>query len=196
MAVVVSGASAMYPTSFDGPVGAEGPWPAAPSGAGWKRLAAGETVMLDVVSSFNGYHADTARTFFIGGDVPERVGQAHEACRKILDRVLELLRPGAICSDVYRHARSFVEERGEPEGFMGHGENRVRFLGHGVGLELDELPVLADKLDLELRPGMVLAVEPKAFLPGVGPVGVEDTVAVTADGCARLCDVTEELRAV
>ena len=103
------------------------------------------------------------------------------------------LRPGAMCADVFREVAAFARDLGEPEGFMGFGENRVRFFGHGVGLELDELPILADKLDFELRAGMVLAVEPKAFLRGIGPVGVENTYAVREDGCERLCDVDDAL---
>ena len=79
---------------------------------------------------------------------------------------------------------------------MGHGENRVRFFGHGVGLELDELPVLAAKIDLRLAEGSVLAVEPKAFLAGIGPVGVENTYVVREAGCESLSDFDEAITRV
>ena len=85
------------------------------------------------------------------------------------------------------------EEIGEPEGFMGYAENRVRFFGHGVGLELDELPVLADRIEIDLVPGMVIAVEPKAFLEDVGPVGVENTYIVTENGYENLCPIDDAM---
>jgi Xaa-Pro aminopeptidase len=190
---VVSGRSGMYPTNFDGPVGAPGPTPASSGGAGWKRLVAGETVMLDIVTSHNGYHADTTRTFFLGDMIPGPTSDAHEFCREILSRIEARLRPGAVCSEIYRETAADAEKLGEPEGFMGFGENRVRFFGHGVGLELDELPVLADRIDLVIEPGMVVAVEPKAFGTESGPVGIEDVYVVTESGCERLCPVPHDI---
>jgi len=196
MGTVVSGDSGLYPTSFNGCVGGEGPSPASASGAGWKRVVAGETVMLDIVTSHNGYHADTTRTFVVGSEVPEAARAAHGFCLEVLAFIEARLRPGARCAEIFGATRRFVEQRGEPEGFMGFGENRVRFFGHGVGLELDELPVLAEKIDTELRAGMILAVEPKAFLPGIGPVGVENTYVIGAKGCASLCPTELDLRAI
>jgi Xaa-Pro aminopeptidase len=193
VAVVVSGPSALYPTAFDGCVGGEGAAPGMPAGGGFRRLAAGHTLMLDVVTCHNGYLADTTRTYFLGPAAPSAVREAHDACRVVLSHIERLVRPGARCSDVWRAARRFVDESGEPAGFMGCGENRVRFLGHGVGLELDELPVLADKLEQALEPGMVIAIEPKAFLDPVGPVGVENTYVVTERGCESLCSVPDHL---
>lgn len=194
MGVVVSGASGLYPTSFNGPVGAEGPYPNSPSGAGWKRLAAGETVMLDLVTTHNGYHADTTRTFFLGDTPPDHVRRAHDFCREVSRWIGERMRPGNVCSEVFLEVQSLIDARGEPQGFMGFDENRVRFFGHGVGLELDELPVLAKKIDLPIEPGMVVAVEPKAFLEGSGPVGIENTIVVTDEGCERLCKTDNDLQ--
>jgi Xaa-Pro dipeptidase len=196
MGTVVSGRSGRYPTNFDGPVGAPGPTPASSGGAGWKRLAAGDTVMLDIVTSHNGYHADTTRTFFLGAQPPESTSAAHEFCREILSRIESRLRPGAVCSKIYRETAADAAKLGEPEGFMGFGENRVRFFGHGVGLELDELPVIADKIDLEIEAGMVVAVEPKAFGTESGPVGIEDIYVVTESGCKRLCPVPHDILCV
>ena len=193
IATTVAGPSGLYPTNFNGPDGAEGPYPAAAAGGGWKRIVRGETVMLDIVTSYNGYHADTTRTFIVGDDLPDTGRRAHDFCREMLRRIEELLRPGASCADVYRVVTRLAEEKGEPQGFMGFGENRVKFLGHGVGLELDELPVLAEKVDTRLVPGMVLAVEPKAFLERVGPVGVENTYVIGEDGPVSLCSVRDDI---
>ena len=93
MGVVVSGVSALHPTSFNGPVGAEGPYPPSASGAGWRRLAEGETVMLDIVTSYNGYHADTTRTFFLGDDPPAKALAGHQFCRDVLGEIEKRLCP-------------------------------------------------------------------------------------------------------
>jgi len=75
---------------------------------------------------------------------------------------------------------------------MGHGAGQVRFVGHGVGLELDELPVLSGN-DLELAPGMVFALEPKFVLPGLGAIGIENTWLVTDAGLERLTLAGEQI---
>ena len=149
--------------------------------------------MLDIVTSYNGYHADTTRTFFLGDDPPAKALAGHQFCRDVLGEIEKRLRPGAVCSEIYRQVLSIAEERGEPQGFMGFGENRVKFLGHGVGLELDEMPVLADRIDVTVEAGMILAVEPKAFLEGIGPVGLESTYVVTDSGSKSLCPTDESL---
>lgn len=192
MISLVGGASALYPTAFDGCVGGEGPSPFAPAGAGWRRFAAGETVMADMVTHHAGYQADNARAWSLGAP-PAAAAAAHAFCLETLERLEEALKPGAVCGDIYREIKRWTESRGEPEGFMGYGDNRVRFFGHGVGLELDEWPVLAERFEEPLAPGMVIAVEPKAFLPGIGPVGLENTYFITDRGCESTCDAPREL---
>ena len=193
MITAVSGDSACYPTNFDGPVGGEGPYPSTAAGAGWRLIQNGDTVMADLVTSYNGYHADNARTWFLGESPPDRAVRAHAFCLECLDRLESAIRPGRTCAEVFVEVDQWAKKTGEPEGFMGFGENRVKFFGHGVGLELDEMPVIADRIKLVLSPGMVLAVEPKAFLPGIGPVGVENTYHVTENGCESFCKFPREL---
>jgi len=190
---VASGDSALYPTAFDGPVGGPGLYPVTGLGAGIKELTAGETVTLDVVTAYNGYHADHTRVFFLGDPVPDAVRHAHQFCLDVLDRLQTEIRPGAIAMDIFNTVWSWAEAQGLPPGFMGAGENRVKFFAHGIGTELDEFPVLADRLDMPLQSGNVMAIEPKAFLPGVGGVGTESTFLVTENGCENLCATTAEL---
>jgi Xaa-Pro aminopeptidase len=152
--------------------------------------------MFDIVTSHNGYQADTTRSFYLGETVPATVQKAHTFCVDILHRIEERMRPGAVCSEIYREVAAIVEQRGAPEGFMGYGDNKVKFFGHGVGLDLDELPVIADRVDMKLKAGMIVAVEPKAFLPGVGPVGVENTYLVAEEGAESLCPLPLELRPI
>ena len=183
----VSGDNALFPTYFDGPVGGDGLYPSGVPGAGRKKIVSGETVMVDMVTSFNGYHADNARTFYLGPEIPEEAKCSHDFCLQVLEQLEKRLVPGRNCSDIYREVQSWVEGQDVPEGFMGYGENRVKFFGHGIGLELDEFPIIAGKIDLILQPNMVVAVEPKAFLRGIGPVGVENTYQITENHCKNLC---------
>jgi Xaa-Pro aminopeptidase len=192
---LASGSSALYPTNFDGPVGAEGPYPASP-GPGWKIIQKGVTIMVDIVTAFNGYHADHTRTYHLGRNIPEKARHAHQFCLDVLERIESQLHPREKCSSIYSETNAWAEKRGMPQGFMGFGENRVKFFGHGIGTELDEFPILAAKVDLALAPGMVVAVEPKAFLEGIGPVGVENTYVITPDGCESLCTVDHELKSI
>jgi Xaa-Pro dipeptidase len=193
MIYAVSGDGGLYPTNFDGPDGAEGLFPGTASGSGWKTIEPGETVMVDMVSSFNGYQADTTRVFYMGSTLPDEVARAHGFCLDILARLESQLRPGGVCARIYEETLAWGEAAGPAPGFMGFEENRVKFFGHGVGLDLDEFPILAAKIDVEIKPGMIVAMEPKAFLKGIGPVGVENTYLVTADGCESLCPVTREI---
>jgi len=196
MIVVVAGDSALYPTNFDGPVGGEGPSPAAASGAGWKPMKDGETLMADMVTAHNGYHADDARTWFLGREIPAAVRQAHAFCTDMLAVLESHLKPGVAAGEVHRLTTEWVARQSAPSGLMGFGENQVKFFGHGVGLELDGLPVIAAKQEFILEPGNVIAVEPKAFLPGVGAVGVENTYVITPAGCESLCPTPLEISAI
>ena len=99
--------------------------------------------------------------------------------------ILDKVRPGTIWEDLYLLALDKAEQAGLSEHFMGMGRDRVRFVGHGVGLELDEMPVFAKGLKQELEPGMVFALEPKFVFPE-GAVGIENTHLVTESGVETL----------
>ena len=178
---VSTGASAAAPTAFDGPVGAQGLHPASAGGGGRVALRRGVPVMLDILGVSAGYTADIARTICLG-EPPDEIKRAHDFCREALRRIEDLLRPGTPWGEVYDRVAAWAKERGEPVGFMGYGENRVKFFGHGVGLEVDELPILAHGFQQPLEAGHVIAVEPKAFSPDLGPAGVENTYVVEEKG--------------
>jgi len=189
---VVGGPSACYPSGFDGPVGARGLYPAAPQGGGLRRLRRGDPVLIDLVFGYNGYFVDKSRTFFLGPPADDLL-EAHGLCLRIQEAILSRLRPGVSCDAVYREVMaSFSGASPYWEHFMGCGENRVRFLGHGVGLELDEWPVLAPGFRQPLQAGMTLAVEPKIFPPERGGVGVENTFLITEGPPEKLTDFPDD----
>jgi len=178
---VTAGASGAVPSYFDGPVSGSGLTPANnPHGAGWKIIDPGEIIYIDYTCVVNGYTADGARMFVIG-EVSERLQQAHAASLKILEAIAAMIKPGVICEDIYLKSAELAEQMGLQDHFMGMGSDGVRFIGHGVGLELDEYPIFAKGVKMPLAIGMTFALEPKFVFPE-GAVGIENTYALTADG--------------
>jgi Xaa-Pro aminopeptidase len=176
------GESSLYPTNFDGPAGCRGMSPAAPVlGSPERNLRAGDLVFVDVPYGIEGYATDKTMVYQFGRALPAEVVALHRRCIEIEHRVAAELKPGAIPSEIYRRTLAGLDAE-FLEHFMGFGSRRVSFLGHGVGLQIDEWPVLAERFDEPLEERMVLAVEPKRGVPGVGMVGSENTYRVTPAG--------------
>jgi Xaa-Pro dipeptidase len=182
---VAAGENGNYPSHYNGPLGLKGEHPAVPfMGHGssvWRKHA---VLMLDVGFGFEGYNTDKTQMYWSGTrpSVPDVVRKAYELCREIQERAARALRPGVLPSSIWEDAYNYVRSTEFAEGFMGLGDNKVHFLGHGIGLVIDEQPVLARRFDDPLQEGMTLAVEPKIGLPGIGMVGVENTFEVTPGG--------------
>ncbi|MBU1218180.1 Xaa-Pro peptidase family protein [Myxococcota bacterium] len=178
------GKSVCHPTLFDGPVGNKGLYPAVPYFAGKLGFSSGDSVLVDLMAGYEGYIADGTRTYFLGSP-SESLLENYFFCTEISDFVASELKPGVIPSSIYNRCIEIAETRNMSEGFMGFGENRVKFIGHGLGLEIDEFPVIAKGFDAPLVSGNVIAVEPK-FFTGEHGVGIENTYLVTASGGKNL----------
>jgi len=181
---VAAGESALYPTSFDGPLGVHGLHPAMPNLGDtrviWRR---GQLLTVDAAFCFEGYNTDKTVNYWLGsGPLPDIIQRAHACCIEMHSRAAEGLRPGTKPSALWELACGIAARDGFAGHFMGVGPERVRFLGHGIGLEVDEFPVAAVHFDDPLEEGMTLALEPKIGIPGVGMVGIENTFEVTPDG--------------
>lgn len=192
---LMAGASAAIPSYFDGPTGGPGLTPAQPSGAGYKIICRGEPILIDFAGIWDGYIIDLTRIFAIG-PLAKKYTDAHQLALEIQEEVVRRCKPGVNGSELHEIGLAMAAKAGLAEFFMGCGPDRARFIGHGVGLELDELPVLAKGLSVELVPGMVIALEPKFVFPGEGAVGIENTYAVTDTGLERLTNVPDEIIAV
>ena len=176
------GESTLYPTAFDGPGGCPGAAPGAPVlGSHRRMLADGDLVFVDCACGVQGYHTDKTMTYMFGRSIPDEAIEAHHRCVEIQDETAELLRPGTSPSEVYETIIADLEPE-FLENFMGFGDRRVFFLGHGVGLQVDEMPVIARGFDEPLEEGMVIALEPKKGVGSVGMVGTENTFVVTRGG--------------
>lgn len=176
------GISSIYPAYFSGPGGHIGLSLAVPSlGNRERRLKKGDLVFVDIGFGVDGYHTDKTMTYMFGKKLPEDAVATHERCVAIQDEIASLLKPGAIPSEIYNRIMSGLEPD-FLENFMGFGKRTVRFLGHSIGLLVDEQPVIAQGFDEPIQEGMVFAVEPKKGIAGIGMVGIENTFIVTADG--------------
>ena len=177
---------------FDGPVSGKGLSSASPQGASLEEIRAHVPILIDFVGVFNGYMVDMSRIFVIGSIDPE-LQRAFDVSLDIQEAVRQAMVPGAICEEIYRRSVMMAEKAGLGGSFMGMPGEQSRFVGHGVGLELDELPVLAQGFSSPLIAGQVVAVEPKFVIPGKGVVGIENTFIVTAQGGERLSDLPDEI---
>jgi Xaa-Pro aminopeptidase len=189
------GETAAYPHAFDGPVGVRGLYAAAPAMGSRRVLKRDEPVMIDICGGYAGYIADGSRTYSLGS-VSQQMRETHQFILELNGWIEDQLRPGKIPSEIYSNILDRVARTSFAAHFMGAGENQVRFVAHGVGLELDELPVIAPKFDTPLETGVVLAVEPKVFYPGLGGVGTENTYVITEKGCERLTTCPQEIYSV
>ncbi len=176
------GENSLYPTNFDGPGGMKGMSAAVPIiGSRDTYLKKGDLVFVDIGFGIEGYHSDRTQVYMFGDTPPAEVVRAHRKCIEVEKRTAELLLPGNIPSRIYETVISELDED-FLENFMGFKNRKVKFLGHGIGLHIDELPAIAMGFDEPLTEHMVIAVEPKKGIAGVGMVGVEDTYIVTPDG--------------
>ncbi len=189
---LLSGENGAVPSMMESPTGGTGLSPAFGNGVSTRRIQPHEPILLDYAGACDGYHADQARLFSLGA-LPEDLARAHEACLRILEEVLAILRPGVKASEAFARAAGLAERLGYADRFMNTGPAQVSFVGHGVGVELDEIPYLAAGADLTIEAGMTFAVEPKIVSPGRGIVGVEDTILVTAGDPEYLTFTPREL---
>jgi len=196
MGIVSFGESGNYPTASVGPGGLMGLSPAFPLLGGKKRLGRGEPIFVDTGFGYEGYYTDKTRVFSLGAP-PASALDAHKVCLDIQEAVRCRLKPGAIPSQIYEEVfKEIVYPRGFEKHFMGFGSNQVPFLGHGIGLAIDEFPAIAGKVHTPLEANMVIALEPKKGLEGIGLVGVENTFLVTDEGGEKLTSGSDGLTIV
>ncbi len=176
------GDGALISSAFNGPAGMRPYSPAVYAFASHERkLKKGDLVFADVVFGLYGYHTDKTQLYMFKGGVPQNVKSAHSKCIDILNDAARKMKTGAIPSAIYSDIISNIPEDFKTD-FMGNGKSAVKFLGHGIGLVVDEFPVLAKGFDKPLETNTTMAVEPKKAIAGFGLVGVEETFAVTESG--------------
>lgn len=156
--------------------------------AGKAALKRGDTVLIDIGVNFCHYHSDMTRTIFFGEPNP-RMKEIYTIVKNAQEAALTMCRPGTLIGDLDTTARALITSRG-------YGTNFTHSLGHGVGLEIHELPTIKNSppfKDVALAPGMVITIEPGIYIPGLGGVRIEDTIVITDSGYENLTKRTKDL---
>lgn len=191
MGNILVGDNADVPTPYDFAMGGEGMDPSLPVGCNGTVIRPGNSVMVDVNGNYTGYMTDMTRTYYVE-EIGDLARKAHECSIAICHRLAELGRPGTEAKALYEEAEKMAREAGLHEYFMGHRQ-KAGFVGHGVGIEINELPVIAPRSRDILQENNVIALEPKFVIPKTGAVGIENTYVVTPDGLKPLTNTPEGL---
>ena len=191
MGSLLAGENAGEPSPFDFALGGTGMHASGPLGANGTLLREGTTVMADMSGNYTAYQTDMTRVFSIG-KLPDRAYRVHRVALEIQARMERTAKPGVPCAELYRDALAMAGQEGLEDCFMGT-RFQAKFVGHGVGLEINELPVLTTRSKDILQPGMTFAFEPKFVLAGIGAVGIENTFLVTDSGVEKTTLLDENI---
>lgn len=188
-----SGADGAVPAYTDTPLGGAGLHPSFGQGCGTKPIAPGEPIIVDFAGSIDGYLVDQTRVFSVG-ELPEELRKGYLDMLAVQERMRERAVPGAVWGEIYDACHAFAVEKGHSDHFMGYKGAQVSFIGHGVGIEIDEYPFLARGFsEMTLEAGMVFAFEPKLVYPGIGAVGIENTFHLSDSGLEQLTFSSEDI---
>ncbi len=188
---ILSGYAATIPSYMNAPLNGIGLSPSVPVGPSMKRIARGEAVVFDFFATSMGYLVDMTRTCCLG-PAPQKMRDAYSVLIDIHTYLREHLKPGKGTLEIYNSVLKIADKSPFKDHFMGYGDYRVNFIGHGVGTEIDEYPFIARGLEMELKEHMVVAVEPKFLFPQEGAVGLENTYLITPEGAESLTPAPEE----
>ena len=191
MGSILAGENACEPSPYDFALGGAGMHPSLPLGHNGGVLKEGQTVMVDINGNFTGYISDQSRTYSVG-KLPQYAYDAHQVSIEIQDAIAEQGKPGVTCEELYQLSLSIAAKHGFEKNFMGLTQ-QAKFVGHGIGLVINELPVLCDRNKAVLEVGNTIALEPKFVFPEVGAVGTENSFVVTENGMKKLTSAPEEI---
>ena len=182
--VIVSGRAGGVPSFFDSAVGGSGPHPLAGMGSGFNKIKPNEPVLVDLVHVHRGYVVDMTRMFSLG-PLSEEWHQRLDDMIAVKDAVVNVLDKGGLCSQAWLEGQALAHELGHEKHLMGMQPDQSKFLGHSVGLQLDESPVVAAGFDRPLPVGGAMAIEPK-LVYAEGSIGSEDTWIRSEDGMSAV----------
>jgi Xaa-Pro dipeptidase len=192
-AQIFSGTDSAVPSYADTPLGGLGLNPSFGQSAGLKRIERNEPVIIDFAGCVDGYLSDQTRIFAIG-EVSDRLRRGYEDMLTVQRRMTEIAVPGASWGAIYDECLALAVDMGYADSFMGAKGSQVSFIGHGLGIEIDEYPFIARGFkEMTLEAGMAFAFEPKVVFPGEGAIGIENTFYLSDDGLKQLTYSSEEL---
>lgn len=191
MGSVLAGDNAEAPSPFDFALGGNGLDSSCPLGADGTLLKEGTSIMVDMAGNYTAYMTDMTRVFSVG-KLTDLAYRAHQTALHIQHEIEHIARPGVSCAELYNLALQITENEGLGSYFMGT-KQQAKFVGHGIGIQINELPVLTPRSKELLEPNMVFALEPKYVIPGVGAVGIENSFLVTDNGLEKMTRFEEEI---
>lgn len=191
MGNILAGNNADSPSPYDFAMGGAGMDPSLPVGANGTLITPGTTVMVDINGNYNGYMTDMTRVFSLG-DIDPLAHRAHQCSIDIHRALRDMMRPGVEAKALWEKAMEIVEAADLKPYYMGHRQH-AGFIGHGVGIEINELPVIAPRSRDIIQEYNVIALEPKFVIPHVGAVGIENTYIVHADHVECITTAPEEI---
>ena len=191
MGSILAGENAEVPSPFDFALGGGGIDASCPLGANGTTLKEGTAVMVDMAGNYTAYMTDMTRVFSVGR-LPGLAYRAHQTALLIESEIENIARPGTPCAQLYEIAAKITEKQGLGAYFMGT-KQQAKFVGHGIGIQINELPVLTPRSKDRLEPNMVFALEPKYVIPGIGAVGIENSFLVTETGLEKITQFTEDI---
>lgn len=190
MGSILAGENAETPSPFDFALGGGG-ITSIPLGANGTFLKEGTAIMVDMAGNYTAYITDMTRVFSVG-KLPEKAYRAHQVSIRIQTETEYMAKPGTPCAELYNLAMRITEQEGLSDYFMGT-KQQAKFVGHGIGIQINEQPVLTPRSKEVLEPNMVFALEPKFVLPGIGAVGIENSFLVTETGLEKLTSAEESI---
>ena len=191
MGNVLAGRNADVPAPYDFAMGGRGLDPSIPGGAAGEEIKEHNAVMVDLNGNFTGYMTDMTRVFAVGS-LPQEAVDAHQCSIDICRAFEREARPGVEARTLYEMCADMARERGLERYFMGHRQH-AGFVGHGVGIEVNEWPVIAPRSRQILERNNTIALEPKFVIPEVGAVGIENTYMIEDTGARSLTNAPEEI---
>lgn len=191
MGNLIAGENADTPSPYDFAMGGAGLNPSLPVGCNGATINPNTSIMVDLNGNFTGYMTDMTRVFSVG-EIGELAHKAHKCSIRINHELAEKGKPGVQAKTLFELAINIATEEGLDKYFMGHRQH-AGFVGHGVGIEVNELPVIAPRSKDILEENNVIALEPKFVIPQVGAVGIENTYVVTNEGMKSITNAPEEI---
>lgn len=191
MGSLISGDNALAGSPYDFALGGAGMSPSLPIGCTGALMEQGQSVMVDFGGSFSPYMSDLTRTYSVGA-LPPIAYKAHQCALQIQQELECSAKEGSGCKELYDTACAIAKKENLCEYFMGYGQ-QAAFVGHGIGIEINELPILFGRSKDLLEAGNIIAIEPKFVLPGIGAVGIENSYLVHPSGIEKLTRVEEQI---
>lgn len=189
---ILSGRTGTIVSQSDSPMGGLGLSPAFPVGASFKRIRRNEPILVDFGICYHGYQVDQTRMYAVGS-MPDMFVRAYDACREIHDRVLDKVVEGYTSKELFEYSRELGDKLGYGDYYLGYKPHKVRFLGHGIGIELAELPYIAATHTYPIEDGAVFAIEPKMVFPKKGCCGYENTIHYRNGKCRIITDTDDSI---